>query len=269
MASSSWLQRGNNRLQGLLLDISGVLYNSGVSGGQAIDGSVEALARLKKAHFPLRLCTNESQCSIDTLVKKLQRLGFNVQEEDIYSPIKAVKSFLIENSLRPHLLVHPDVLDEFVDIDQSNPNCVVIGDATDAFSYAALNEAFTILMNMKQPKLISLGKGRYYQETDGLKLDVGPFSKVLEYACQIEAEVVGKPSKTFFMAALAGFNINPEHFLMIGDDVVSDVGGAQACGLRGVLVRTGKYRPSDENHPQVQPDAVVNNLAQAVDSILQ
>ena len=30
--------------------------------------------------------------------------------------------------------------------------------------------------------------------------------------------------------------------IMIGDDVVSDVGGAQSCGLAGVLVRTGKYR---------------------------
>ena len=29
---------------------------------------------------------------------------------------------------------------------------------------------------------------------------------------------------------------------MIGDDIVSDVGGAQACGIRGVQVRTGKYR---------------------------
>lgn len=29
---------------------------------------------------------------------------------------------------------------------------------------------------------------------------------------------------------------------MIGDDIISDVGGAQACGIRGVQVRTGKYR---------------------------
>lgn len=27
-------------------------------------------------------------------------------------------------------------------------------------------------------------------------------------------------------------------------------------------------RPSDENHPQVKPDAYVNNLAEAVDTIL-
>lgn len=29
---------------------------------------------------------------------------------------------------------------------------------------------------------------------------------------------------------------------MIGDDLVNDVGGAQSCGMKGVQVRTGKYR---------------------------
>ena len=29
---------------------------------------------------------------------------------------------------------------------------------------------------------------------------------------------------------------------MIGDAIVSDVGGAQACGICGVQVRTGKFR---------------------------
>ena len=29
---------------------------------------------------------------------------------------------------------------------------------------------------------------------------------------------------------------------MIGDDLINDVGGAQSVGMRGVLVRTGKYR---------------------------
>ena len=29
---------------------------------------------------------------------------------------------------------------------------------------------------------------------------------------------------------------------MVGDDIVGDIGGAKACGLVGVQVRTGKYR---------------------------
>jgi len=61
----------------------------------------------------------------------------------------------------------------------------------------------------------------------------------------------------------------PEDAVMIGDDIVSDVGGAQACGIRGVQVRTGKFRPADEHHPTVKPDGYVDNLAQAVDMILK
>ena len=38
---------------------------------------------------------------------------------------------------------------------------------------------------------------------------------------------------------------------MVGDDVESDVGGAQRAGLRGVLVRTGKYRE----------DALIDSIA--------
>lgn len=37
--------------------------------------------------------------------------------------------------------------------------------------------------------------------------------------------------------------------IMIGDDIVSDVGGAQQCGMRAVQVRTGKYRSVHALHP--------------------
>ena len=74
---------------------------------------------------------------------------------------------------------------------------------------------------------------------------------------------------------------------MVGDDVVSDVGGAQKAGIRGVLVRTGKFRYSlelrensspqitcclragvDEPHHTVKPDLVVDNLAALIDTLL-
>jgi len=47
---------------------------------------------------------------------------------------------------------------------------------------------------------------------------------------------------------------------MVGDDVVSDVGGALASGLRGVLVRTGKFRDEDVRG-QVHPDAGIDSIA--------
>lgn len=57
--------------------------------------------------------------------------------------------------------------------------------------------------------------------------------------------------------------------VMVGDDIVSDVGGAQKCGMRGVLVRTGKFTTSWESHPYVTPDFIADNLAEAVDRIIE
>jgi phospholysine phosphohistidine inorganic pyrophosphate phosphatase len=73
------------------------------------------------------------------------------------------------------------------------------------------------------------------------------------------------------MTTMWGFGLNFGHLkaIMVGDDVVSDVGGAQSCGMRGILVRTGKFRPADESQPKVKPFHVADNLLEAVKHILQ
>ncbi|KAM9010749.1 phospholysine phosphohistidine inorganic pyrophosphate phosphatase isoform 1-T1 [Ara ararauna] len=257
-------------VRGVLLDISGVLYDSGGDGGGTpIAGSAEAVRRIKASGLKLRFCTNETQATRGKFVEKLQGLGFDISVAEVTAPAPAACRILKERGLRPHLLVHNDLVPEFAELDKANPNCVVIGDAAENFTYANLNEAFRVLIGMEKPVLISLGRGRYYKETDGLKLDVGAYMKALEYACDVEAEVVGKPAKPFFESALAEMGVPPQQAVMIGDDIVNDVGGAQQCGMRAVQVRTGKYRPCDENHPHVKPDAYVNNLAEAVDILLQ
>uniref|UniRef100_G3NDH6 Phospholysine phosphohistidine inorganic pyrophosphate phosphatase n=1 Tax=Gasterosteus aculeatus aculeatus TaxID=481459 RepID=G3NDH6_GASAC len=225
--------------------------------------------RLKASDLQLRFCTNETQAARETFVAKLQRLGFDILVSEVFSPAPAAAAVLKERGLRPHLLVYDGLLPEFDSVDQSNPNCVVIGDAAEKFTYQNLNEAFRVLTDLEKPLLFSLGQGRYYKETDGLKLDVGAYMKALEYACDLKAEVVGKPSPTFFQSVLNDMGLQPHEALMIGDDLVNDVGGAQRCGMRGVQVRTGKYRPGDETHPAVTADATVDSLARAVDALLR
>ncbi|XP_077206156.1 phospholysine phosphohistidine inorganic pyrophosphate phosphatase isoform X3 [Paroedura picta] len=229
--------------KGLVLDISGVLYDSGGEGGGVpIPGSIEAVKKIKASGLKLQFCTNETQATREKFVEKLQHLGFDIVVNEVTAPAPAVCRILKERSLRPYLLVHDDVIPEFAGIDKTNPNCVVVGDAADNFSYKNLNEAFRVLIGLENPVLLSLGKGRYYKETDGLKLDVGVYMKALEYACDIQAEVVGKPAKMFFQSALREMGVEPHQAIMIGDDIVNDVGGAQQCGMRALQVRTGKYR---------------------------
>ena len=59
---------------------------------------------------------------------------------------------------------------------------------------------------------------------------------------------------------------------MVGDDVRDDVLGAQAAGLRGGLVRTGKYRPGDEavaSASGVRPDFVFDDFSAAVEFVIE
>lgn len=51
------------------------------------------------------------------------------------------------------------LLPEFDNVDKADPNCVVIGDAAEKFSYQNLNEAFRVLTGLEKPVLFSLGQG--------------------------------------------------------------------------------------------------------------
>jgi ribonucleotide monophosphatase NagD (HAD superfamily) len=81
-----------------------------------------------------------------------------------------------------------------------------------------------------------------------------------EFATGSSAVVLGKPAADVFQLAAAALGLKPEQVVMVGDDVIGDVGGAQGAGCQGVLVRTGKYREGDEGGV-VTPHAVLPSVA--------
>ena len=72
---------------------------------------------------------------------------------------------------------------------------------------------------------------------------------------------MGKPSRQFFQLALSDLGIRPEDAAMIGDDILTDVLGAQEMGMQGILVKTGKYREENAKSTGVKPDMVLESLA--------
>ena len=170
---------------------------------------------------------------------KLHRLGYEMPEAEVFPPALAMAAIARAKNLRPHMLVHPNCLPD-LGVQSADPDaadCVILGDATDNFSYANMNAAFRALIK-SSGDLYTLGRGKYYREDGELTLDVGPYTAALEYATSKEAIVVGKPSKDFFHAALLDMRVDAGDAVMVGDDVVSDVGGAKAAGLRDVVSRS-------------------------------
>jgi HAD superfamily hydrolase (TIGR01458 family) len=117
-------------------------------------------------------------------------------------------------------------------------------------------------MIMGGSKLIALHKGRYWRVGDGLRMDIGVFVAGLEYITGREALIMGKPSPHFFNMALEDIDLHPGEVAMLGDDIVSDVGGAQEMGIKGVLVMTGKYSKEHDHHYDVEPDIILPSVAE-------
>jgi len=197
----------------------------------------------------------------------LSAMGLSVSEEQIFTPPIAARGHLATQNATPlALFVRGATREDFGGLDllddaaEQGAGSVVIGDIGQAWNFATLNRAFRLLMSEPRPLLVALGMSRYAQGPDGLVLDVAPFIKALEHASGCEAVVMGKPAREFFDAAIRKLGTTPAQTVMIGDDIRGDVGGAQAAGAAGVLVRTGKFRPGDLGGA-IRPDAVLDSIA--------
>jgi HAD superfamily hydrolase (TIGR01458 family) len=122
-----------------------------------------------------------------------------------------------------------------------------------------MQEAFEYLMNGAD--LIAFSKDKYWLRDDSLALDAGPFVAGLEFASGKAARVAGKPSREFFNRAVESLGCPPHLVAMVGDDLWSDVQGAQRAGLQGWLVRTGKFRPGILADSGIQPDRILDSIA--------
>ncbi len=250
-------------ISGVLLDLGGVIY----VGATLVPGALEALARLKAAGLPIRYLTNTTRTPRRMMLRKLHAMGLEVAPDELFMPALAARQLLEREGLSPHLLVHPALEEDFEGDWGTCGNAVVVGDAAEGFTFAAMNAAFRALMG--GARFLALARNRSFMDADGeLSIDAGAFVTALEYATGRAATVLGKPSPGFFAAALAGLDCGADQAVMVGDDVEADVAGAQAAGITGILVRTGKYRPGDESSVSPSPDAVAENIGAAVEWIL-
>jgi phospholysine phosphohistidine inorganic pyrophosphate phosphatase len=250
-------------MQAILFDLDGVLYNS----EEPIEGAAEALAWVRARAIPHLFVTNTTSRGRSALVEKLGRFGIDATEDMVMSPCVAAANWLRQHAAGPLALFLPAAThSEFAGLEcvpetaETGAAHVIIGDLGRAWDFAHLNRAFRLLHSNPDAMLVALGMTRFWKARDGISLDVAPFVAALEHATGRAPVVFGKPAAAFFAAAAEKLALPPGEILMVGDDVHADVGGAMLAGLKGALVRTGKFRPSDLTSG-VRPDVVIDSVA--------
>lgn len=251
-------------VKGILFDLDGVLY----VGAQPIEGAIEAVERMRASGLPCRFITNTSTLSLVALQKKINAIGFSIPLEEIISAPQAALLYLQRQS-NPvcRFLLADDVKQDFMQFRQSDTDAeyIVVGDIGDAWSYKLLNEVFNCLM--RGARLIAIHKNRFWQTEHGLQMDIGGFIHGLEYASGATAMIIGKPSRDFFRIALDAMGLKAPDAAIIGDDIDADVGGGQQAGMKGILVRTGKFRQNYFDASSIRPDLILDSVRDLPDAL--
>src|ERR671933_582734 len=211
----------------ILLDVDGVFHVS----GEPIPGGAEAVGRLRADGHRLRFVTNNTTRTRAALAEELRAMGVELEDDELQTTPRAAARALSGKRVLA-LTMHAIVGElEGVELVGEDAEAVLVGGADETpesnlvFSYMNLSRAFAELE--AGAELFCLHKNRWWQTRRGPMLDAG--------------------------AILAW---------MVGDDVEADIAGAQAHGMRTVLVRTGKFRPDVVERAGIRPDGIVSSIAQ-------
>lgn len=244
-------------ISGFLIDIDGVL----ISGNQRIPGALECIQFLKEHEIPFLLVTNTTRQSRITIWHQLKRTWFPIEESDIYTAPLAAVNWLRNRKVKEiSLLLSGSAVNDFKEfkITAYNPQYVIMGDIGRDLTFDRLNSTFRMIMN--GAKILALQKNRYWQTDEGLTIDAAAAVAALEYATNKRATIIGKPAKDFFLQAAKILEVPANELAMIGDDIESDVLGAQRVGMSGILVKTGKFREEFYKKSKIKPDVILSSI---------
>jgi len=254
------MEKKIKNIKGILSDIDGTLYFK----NSPIPGAIEAVSKLKKAGIKLLFFTNTDSKTPKTIHNILLKYGFQISEDEIYSPIIALKKFLSKHQEKSIFLVTTKEIErEFSEFNivlgDQTPDYVIIADFRDNWDVNRLNLAFKYIL--KGAQLLGTQGNRYFLDSQGeAVLDTGSFVKFLADAANVSSKIFGKPSIEFFFQALTKLNLKSNECLVIGDDYESDIQGALHTGIKAILVKTGKGANYKLSSKQKKSILIINSF---------
>src|SRR5262249_30014406 len=245
---------------GYLIDMDGVIYR----GHELIPGADRFIQELRSEKVPFRFLTNNSQRARRDIATRLQRLGMEVEEEQVYTCAMATARFLAQQKPGGTAYVIGEgglltALDgQGFSIVDHDPDYVVVGEGR-TFSFEMAEAALNMINN--GAKLVATNLDPNCPTRDGSRPGCGALVAMLESASGIKAFSVGKPSPVMMRAARKELGLMTDQTVMIGDTMDTDMLGAVQLGFRSVLVLTGTTRESDLSRYAFRPDLVVDSIA--------
>lgn len=256
------------------IDVQGTLIEDNTK--QPVRGALAFIDHLNRHDIPYMVITNSTKNPSDEFLGYLNSIGLNIPRERYLDPLMILESHIEKSSKvaaygsQPFLKVLASM---GYTLDYENADVVLIAIKEDFLpdEYAQMIELL-----LGGARLVGMHETSLYVKNHKRYPGVGAILKMLEFAVSTPYTVVGKPSVPFFEEALAGLRKqSPEaefaDVTIISDDLKGDLLGAQALGMRGIFVLSGKIRNADEIIPSLKseehPSAIYADLQEVLENL--
>lgn len=248
------------RYSGFMIDMDGTVYK----GGDLIPGAIGFIDALRERGIPFVFLTNNSSSARDHYYRKLIRMGFHVELENVLTSAIATTRFVLSERAgkRIYPVASPDVVEEMraagVDIVDYDPDIVVLTfDRT--ITYEKINNAYRFLMSGAE--LIATHPDDLCPTEDAYDIDIGPFIRMFEQMCGKEAVVIGKPNGLMLDMAAREMGVDPAGTVMVGDRLYTDIEMAVRAGTASILVLSGETSEEQLMMSDIRPTHVLGSVA--------
>lgn len=247
----------------LLVDIDGVI----LIGKQPIQGSSEAIERLKQHGARVLFSTNNSSKSRSMVLEELRLAGIDATLEDIICSADVTARFMIRLGVRNAFVVgERGLLEELsksgvkvLDESAKNVEAVVVG-LDRNLTYSKLARAALLIRSGS--KFISTNLDPTYPSPEGEIPGAGSITAAVQTATGMKPEAVGKPNTLFVEEAIRLTGAKKPEVAVIGDRPDTDILMAKRAGCNSVLVLSGIAKEHSRNSypPELRPDLICRDL---------
>ncbi len=246
-----------------LLDMDGTIY----LGDQLIDGASEFLKKIKERGKRYLFVTNNSSKSKNSYVKKLQKMGIEASDNEVFTSTEATIMYLnkIKKGAKVFLLGNKDLEQEFEDAGfklvrarDEKIDFVIVGFDT-TLTYEKLWIACDYLVAgtdyvaTHADLVCPLENNRFMP-------DAGAIIAFIKAATQREPIVIGKPNKYMIDAICNKYSLKKEDMVIIGDRLYTDIRTGIENNIDSVLVLSGETNEHMLETTEFVPDYVFNSV---------
>ena len=253
-----------------LLDMDGTIY----LGDELIEGAQAFLKQIKEKGKRYIFLTNNSSKNKEAYVEKLQKLGVQASEDEIFTSGEATTMYLKKQKTgaRIYLLGTKALEEEF-----ERAGFVLEKERHKQIDYVVLGFDTTLTYEKLWGACEYISEGSAYIAThpdfncplanDKFMPDAGAMAAFIEASTGKKPKVIGKPNKEIIESIAAKYGLNKETMVMVGDRLYTDIKTGENAGISSILVYSGETKEKDYSDSKIRATYVVDSVKDLIDLI--